>query len=88
MSVGVGMRYYSAYGTDVKGTGLGFDLGLLYRPFNDRLRLAVAWQDINRPRIHWSSGARDELPYTVRTGCGRESDGGHGCVRAIRQTAR
>ncbi|MBL8024624.1 MAG: hypothetical protein JNK54_10170 [Elusimicrobia bacterium] len=68
MSVGVGMRYYSAYGTDVKGTGLGFDLGVLYRPFNDRLRLALAWQDINRPRIDWDSGARDNLPYTVRAG--------------------
>ncbi len=68
MSVGVGMRYYSAYGTDVKGTGLGFDLGLLYRPFNDRLRLALMWQDLNRPRIDWSTGARDPLPYTVRTG--------------------
>lgn len=72
MSVGVGMRYYSAYATGsetpIKGTGLGFDLGLLYRPFNDRLRLALAWQDINRPRIDWSTGARDNLPYTIRAG--------------------
>ncbi len=67
-SMGVGMRYYAATGDDVKGTGMGFDVGALFRPFNDRLRLAFAWQDLNRPRISWSTGARDSLPYTLRLG--------------------
>lgn len=72
MSVGVGIRYYSALSEGIKGTGLGFDVGALFRPFNDRLRLAAVWQDLNRPRIDWSTGARDILPYTVRlSGAGR-----------------
>jgi hypothetical protein len=68
VSLGAGMRYYSANGTQVKGTGVGFDLGALWRPAGDRFRLSVAWQDLNRPEITWTTGAKDRLSYTLRTG--------------------
>ena len=33
------------------------------------------WQDLNRPRISWSTGAKDRLPYTVRASvAGRLTD--------------
>jgi len=76
VSLGVGMRYYSAYGEGTKGTALGFDVGVLARLFNDHLRLASSVQDLNRPRVDWSTGARDYLPYTSRTGVAFRSDGG------------
>lgn len=68
LSVGAGLRYYSATSDDTTGTGLGFDLGVLFRPWDGRVRLAAAWQDLNRPRIDWETGTRDRLPYTVRAG--------------------
>jgi hypothetical protein len=75
VDLGTGFRYYSALGPDIKGTGLGFDLGAVIRPFGDRLRLGVMWQDLNRPRISWSTGAKDRLPYTVRASvAGRLTD--------------
>lgn len=68
LSVGAGLRYYNATSDETTGTGLGFDVGVLFQPWDGRVRLAAAWQDLNRPRIDWETGARDRLPYTLRTG--------------------
>ncbi|HMU96838.1 MAG TPA: hypothetical protein PKB12_00995 [Elusimicrobiota bacterium] len=68
LSVGAGLRYYAAQGGGARGSGVGLDLGLLWRPFDDRLRLSAAWQDANQPSIRWDTGAEDLQPYTVRTG--------------------
>ena len=51
VDLGTGFRFYSAHGPNIKGTGLGFDLGTVIRPFGDKLKLGVMWQDLNRPRI-------------------------------------
>lgn len=67
-SVGAGMRFYSV-ASDQRATGLGFDAGLLYVPSSsDRLRIAVAGQDVNEPRIRWGTGAVDTLPPSWRAG--------------------
>jgi hypothetical protein len=68
LSVGAGLRYYAATTGDARGSGLGFDLGLLWRPFSDRVRLGAVMQDANQPSIRWDTGARDPLPYTFRGG--------------------
>ncbi len=68
LSVGAGMRYYAATGGDARGSGVGFDLGLLWRVWDQRLRIGAAWQDANQPKIHWDTTANDVLPYTLRVG--------------------
>lgn len=68
VSVGATMKYYAATTDGARGSGLGFDLGLLWRPFSDRVRLGVVWQDANQPSVRWDTGARDTLPYTFRSG--------------------
>ena len=38
--------------------------------------MAATWQDLNRPRIDWETGAREHLPYTIRTGAALRLDQG------------
>lgn len=67
VDVGTGFRFYNVRGQEnLRATGLGFDLGTIVRPFDDRLRIGLMWQDLNRPRLTWNTNARDYLPYTVR----------------------
>jgi hypothetical protein len=67
LDVGGSFRYYQANG-DQRASGLGFDLGARYSLRGDRYRLALAWQELNDPRLHYDGGATDVLPSSVRLG--------------------
>jgi hypothetical protein len=64
---GANVRYYSV-SSEKKASGVGYDLGVLYRPRRDVVRAGLMLQDVNETRIRWEGGAVDTLPTLVRFG--------------------
>jgi hypothetical protein len=77
---GAALRYY-AVAAEQKGSGIGLDAGLLYRPRKDRYRLSLAVQDINQPKVRYGTGSADVLPWGARFG-GLVKVGGFGELTA------
>jgi hypothetical protein len=65
LCVGAGVRYYAVAGPQ-KATALGVDGALMYRSSGKNFRAAAVVQDLNRPHLHWATGAVDEIPLQVR----------------------
>lgn len=65
--VGVNIKYFSvAY--DVKASGYGFDAALTRYFYNDRVRIALMWYNLNNPLIRWETLAVDRIPSTLKLG--------------------
>jgi len=69
LSLGANIKYYSA---DYKesGSGIGADIGILYKTFAGHLNFGLLYQDFNRPKIRWETQAEDQLPANLRLGIG------------------
>jgi hypothetical protein len=69
LSFGGNIKYYSV-DYERGGSGLGSDIGILYKTFAGYLNLGLLYQDFNRPKIRWETQAEDRLPANLRLGIG------------------
>lgn len=69
LSLGGNIKYYSV-DYERGGSGLGSDIGILYKTFAGHLNLGLLYQDFNRPKIRWETQAEDRLPANLRLGIG------------------
>jgi len=69
LNFGGNIKYYSV-DYEKGGSGLGADIGILYKTFGGHLNFGLLYQDFNGTKIRWETQAEDKLPANLRLGLG------------------